>query len=45
MKTTGTMGRKSFQVLNILGYFSHDSVIENQDSILKAGHLGKHRNL
>ena len=45
MKTTGTIRRKSFQVLNILGYFSHDSVIENQDSILRAGHLGKHRNL
>ena len=45
MKTTGTMRRKSFQVLNILAYFSHDPVTENQDSILKAGHLGKHRNL
>lgn len=41
----GTMRRKSFQVFDILGYFSHDPVIKKQDSILKAGHLGKHTNL
>lgn len=41
----GTMRRKSFQVFDILGYFSHDPVIKKRDSILKAGHLGKHTNL
>lgn len=39
------MRRESSQVFNILGNSSHDPVIGNQDSILKAGHLGKRRNL
>lgn len=37
--------RESFQVFNILGYFSHDPVVGNQASIKKAGHIGKQRHL